>query len=96
MERYDWESGLVFTETLVKVSKRPPDRKRPKVLPYVPPLAGAESLYAKAMREIVRNASTLTPEALRTVPASIVDRIWRAVRRECVPHGLVYGTRALG
>lgn len=81
MERYDPDSGQVFRETVVKVArkhgKRPSNR-----LPYVAPLRGAESLSAKAMREIVCNASTLTKETLEAAPLPIVHQIWKAIRRE--------------
>lgn len=88
MQRYDPESGQLYREIIVKAGslrQREPEWERKCPVPkpmYRPPTQGAESLYAKAMREIVCNADTLTPETLQAVPTSLVQQIWRAIRRE--------------
>ena len=86
MEQFDPESGLVFRETIVK-AQRPPAKWEHRLgsslgVRYKPPAKGAESLYAKAMREIVRKAYTLTPESLQAIPTTIAQQIWKAIRRE--------------
>lgn len=90
MDRFDPETGLVFRETIVKARSRfewVPDWQHKCAARWPidePPSNRVESLYAKAMRKIILKANTLSPETLQAIPATIGERIWKAIRREWV------------
>lgn len=94
MLRYDPLSGQVFTERLVKTRDRLTNPSRPaeeRRTPYEMQLEaerlkhlGVESLHAKAMRKLIVNARSLTPDALRATPAPITMQIWKEIIREYV------------
>lgn len=95
MQRFDPLSGQVFSERIVKQPSARhhnqmsgKERRAIRDLPHAqqdsPLPKGAESLYAKVMRKLVRNANNLTTETLRATPRSIVQEIWKEISKECV------------
>ncbi|KAK5172985.1 uncharacterized protein LTR77_003107 [Saxophila tyrrhenica] len=86
MARYDWSSGQVYHELIVRQEMRAP-------LPWEHwcqgaklskhrSSYGADSLLNSALRKAVCNIRHVDPDTLRALPPSIVEIIWKAVKRE--------------
>ena len=86
MQRYAPDSGLVYSETVIKQDKRvryePWDHyaKGARPVSWKSP-RGPNSLSAIAMRKLVCSADALQPETLRDVPHAVLDKIRVAIRR---------------
>lgn len=99
MERFDYDSGLVYRETIIRPRKgqRPWVHRCPSDQMSKVPLdtRDVQSLRAIAMRRIVDQAHTLTLETLKAVPATIVVQIWNEIRRAYVSISLLYPLNTL-
>ena len=92
--RYDFETGQVYSETIVHRWRQPVSwehkhASNAKIMHKSPPYHspfGASSLTDIVLRQLVRDASSLTPNILRQTPRHFVEMIWKAVRREYVLH----------
>lgn len=84
---FDRDSGLVFSEKVIKKSKKgsithdcstrslgqPPKRCSTG--------DGIDSLYLVALRKLLCNLDNLDTSSLSTVPEDILKRIWEAIQR---------------
>jgi hypothetical protein len=84
---YDPDSGLVFTEKVVKRVRNKNEEleretkctgRRPD---YVPPENGPASLVDLSMLKILRSLDMLEADSLSTVPSTLLENIWKAITR---------------
>lgn len=88
MDRFDPESGQVYRETVIR-----PDRNGLVewdrachglgTRKYVSP-RGADTLTSMILRKLVLHADELAPNVLEAVPATTVQQIRTAIKREYV------------
>ena len=84
---YDPDSGLVFSETTFKVTRKMREEheretrcigRRPK---YVPPGNGPATLVELSMLKILCSLDMLDNDSLSTVPPTLLEKIWKAIIR---------------
>lgn len=84
---YDPDSGLVFSETTLKVTRKMREEleretrcigRRPE---YVPPGDGPATLVELSMLKILRSLDMLDNDSLSTVPPTLLEMIWKAIIR---------------
>ena len=83
MTNYDWESGLVFDEIIVRQPTKihvPWDRRCPRGRPECFSRHGAASLFKMAMRQVIIRIHDVPLETIRSLPPLVVDKIWDAVQ----------------
>lgn len=84
---YDPDSGLVFTEKVVKRARskneelRCENRCTGRRPDYVPPENGPASLVDLSMLKILRSLDMLEADSLSTVPSTLLENIWKAITR---------------
>jgi hypothetical protein len=90
-EKYDEDSGQVYHETRIIVSKHQGfdwigEFKTPNLVKMPEPNArGSRSLRDSAMVIVVRHIRSLTPSHLTGIPWSIGEDIWAKIVERCVP-----------
>ena len=81
---FDRDSGLVFSEKVVKKSKNAQDYFT-RALGQPPKRCstgdGCDSLYLVALRKLLCNLDILDTDSLSTIPGGILEKIWTAVQR---------------
>ena len=89
-QKYDQDSGLVFSERVVRAPSRGLDSFMHKTRGRRPEQTvskhGADSLEAIAMRAVLCNLDFIGVDSLGYLPAAIVARIWDHVCRRYVLH----------
>jgi len=84
---YDPDSGLVFSETTTKVTRKMREEleretscigRRPQ---YVPPGNGPATLVELSILKILRSLNMLEKDSLSTVPPTLLEKIWKAIIR---------------
>jgi hypothetical protein len=84
---YDPNSGLVFNETVVDLSRKKKNglRRLMKCIgrspDYVSPEHGPPTLVELSMLKILRSLSMLDEDSLSTVPPTLLEKIWKAITR---------------
>lgn len=84
---FDRDSGLVFSEKVIKKSKRRSDARDffKRCLGQPPKLHstgyGIDSLYLVALRKLLCNLGNVDTDSLSTVPEDILKQIWKAIQR---------------
>ena len=86
-EKFDAESGQVYTETEVPFNRRQRsdwicEYKTPDLFKsrQVPSSHGARSLFNTALNQLVRNYRSLDPEHFAgVVPWEVADRLWEEI-----------------
>jgi len=83
---FDRDSGLVFSEQVVKKSRKTRRRDNPAWSLGQPPELcsagnGLDSLYSVALRKLLSKLDKLDTESLSTVPEDILEKIWKAIQR---------------
>lgn len=87
---FDPDSGLVFDENIVKQDRRHRPSRDPLTRclgtppEYRPPPKGTETLEAIATRSILHNLDRIDSASLSTVPAILLEKIWKAIQRSSV------------
>jgi hypothetical protein len=84
---FDSDSGLVFSEKVVKKSKKRANGHdiSARCLGQPPKLRstgdGSDSLYLVALRKLLCNLNNIDTLSLSTVPGAILEKIWIAIQR---------------
>lgn len=84
---FDRDSGLVFSERVVKKSKKRPNGYDDftRSLGRPPKLRstglGSDALYLMALRRLLCNLKNIDAATLSTVPGGILEKIWIAIQR---------------
>jgi hypothetical protein len=82
---YDPDSGLVFSETKLKLKRNEELKRETRCIgrrpDYVPPEDGPATLAELSMLKILRSLDMLDNESLTTVPPTILEKIWQAIIR---------------
>ena len=81
---FDRDSGLVFSEKVVKKSKNAQDfftRSLGQPPKRCSTRDGSDSLYLVALRKLLCNLDILDTDSLSNVPGGILEKIWTAVQR---------------
>lgn len=85
---FDRDSGLVFSEKVIKHPKNRKSRSRdnPEWTVGRPPELrsageGPGSLYLVALRKLLCNLNKIDTDSLVTVPEAILVKIWKAIQR---------------
>lgn len=84
---YDPNSGLVFSETVVKQSRKEFYRIKRQTkslgarVEYVPPEHGPATLVELSMLTILRSLGMLDDNSLSTVPPTLLEKIWKSIVR---------------
>lgn len=85
---FDPSNGLVFTEQTIAA--------RPREEQWTPRIrrrgfgSGASTLEAMALREVLGNVESITPDALRGLPWPLGQKIWQAILRLHLDHAMVW------
>ena len=81
---FDRDSGLVFTEKVVKKPKNAQDYFT-RTLGQPPKRCstghGSDSLYLVALRKLLCNLVILDTDSLSNVPEGILEKVWTAIQR---------------
>jgi len=82
---FDRDSGLVFSEQLIK-KVRTRDRYNPARSLGQPPERqssghGSDSLFSVTLRRLLCNLDKLDSDSLSTVPEVLLKQIWKAIQR---------------
>jgi hypothetical protein len=84
---YDPSSGLVFSETVIRVPssthrliRNAAQGRRDRVLRSEPHPDGVRKLAEIALITMLRNLDGLTIEVLQSLEGMILERIWKAVK----------------
>lgn len=83
---FDRDSGLVFSEKVIKNSKKKQSRNKNKWTLGQPPELrsagdGSDSLYLVALRKLLCNLDEIDTDSLVTVPEGILVKVWKAIQR---------------
>jgi hypothetical protein len=82
---YDPDSGLVFSEKIIKNESAQEFKRstacRGSIPQYVSPVKGSETLVDIAMRKILCNLDMLDDASLSTVPSTLLQEVWNAILR---------------
>jgi len=82
---FDRDSGLVFSEKIVKKLKERLHAENARSLGQLPERRstgdGPDSLYLIALRKLFWNLKKLDTDSLSTVPEAILVKIWKAIKR---------------
>ena len=83
---FDRDSGLVFSEKVVKRSRKTRPRDNPSWSLGQPPELcsagnGSDSLYLVALRKLLSKLDKLDTDSLSTVPEDILEKTWKAIQR---------------
>ena len=82
---FDSDSGLVFSEKVVKKSKKNAHDFSTRSLGQPPKRRstgdGIDTLYLIALRKLLCNLDNVDTDSLSTVPEDILKQIWKAIQR---------------
>jgi hypothetical protein len=84
---FDRDSGLVFSEKIIKTPRRgKDDRSNPARSLGEPPECqssgdGSDSLFLVTLRKLLCNLDKLDSSSLSSVPEMILKEIWKAIKR---------------
>ena len=87
---FDRDSGLVFSEKIIKKPKKVSNAHdfSTRTLGQPPKRCatgdGADSLYLIALRKFLCNLDNVETDSLSTVPEDILKQIWKAIQRSWV------------
>jgi hypothetical protein len=79
---FDSDSGLVFSEKVIKHPRKSRSRDNPEWTVGRPPELrsagdGSDSLYLVALRKLLCNLNKIDTDSLVTVPEGILVKIWK-------------------
>lgn len=92
LNTFDPKSGQVYTETIIRASRREPSKwfthcigSKPKRHSTPRPETGTRSLELTAIRSVLCNLEALDTDTLKQYHSAnpqLVEKIWDAVKRE--------------
>ena len=83
---FDRDSGLVFSEKVIRHARKSRSRDNPEWTVGRPPELrsagnGSDSLYLVALRKLLSKLDKIDTDSLVTVPEAMLMTIWKAIQR---------------